>query len=137
MKMLDVDEMAERMNVKVMRVGSKIMIDDWHVKMFKKDGEKMSDKREILKRAIDTFGYPSQMHMVIEEMSELTKEICKVFRGDGEVDHLAEEIADVYITVEQLCIMFDLHNLVEEYESHKLERLEKRLDEWGKGNAAD
>lgn len=94
----------------------------------------MSEKREILKRAIDTFGYPAQMHMVIEEMSELTKEICKVFRGDGKVDHLAEEIADVYITVEQLCIMFDLHNLVEEYESHKLERLEKRLDEWGKGN---
>jgi NTP pyrophosphatase (non-canonical NTP hydrolase) len=102
--------------------------------MFKKDGGRMSEKREILKRAIDTFGYPSQMHMVIEEMSELTKEICKVFRGDGEVDHLAEEIADVRITIEQLCIMFDLHNLVEEYESHKLERLEKRLDEWGKGN---
>lgn len=52
----------------------------------------------------------------------------------GEEIALAEEIADVRITVEQLCIMFDLHNLVEEYESHKLERLEKRLDEWGKGN---
>ena len=89
----------------------------------------MSEKHEILQRAIDTFGYPSQMHMAIEEMSELTKEICKTFRGNAEVDHLAEEIADVRITVEQLCMMFDLHQLVNEYEHVKLDRLEKKLDD--------
>lgn len=89
-----------------------------------------SDERyAILERAIDTYGYPHQMIMAMEEMSELTKEICKGLRGDGNIDHIAEEIADVRITIDQLCIMYDIWNEVADYETRKLERLEGTMND--------
>lgn len=36
--------------------------------------------KEILQKAIDTYGVNAQSDMVIEEMSELTKEILKLRR---------------------------------------------------------
>lgn len=35
------------------------------------------------KKAIDLYGEKAQKLMAIEEMSELTKEICKDFRGEA------------------------------------------------------
>ena len=89
-----------------------------------------SDERyAILERAIDAYGYPHQMIMAMEEMSELTKEICKGLRGMGDIDHIAEEIADVRITVDQLCMMYDIWNEVADYETIKLHRLEENMND--------
>lgn len=42
------------------------------------------------------------MKMLLEEMAELQKEICKAWRGkDNEVE-IAEEVADVEIMLEQI-----------------------------------
>lgn len=61
-----------------------------------------------LKRAIDQYG-PDMQHIVaIEELSELQKEITKSLRGDGNRDHLIEEIVDVKIMLEQLVY---IHNI--------------------------
>ena len=35
--------------------------------------------------------------MVIEEMSELTKELCKELRDRGKIENIADELADVEI----------------------------------------
>ena len=43
--------------------------------------------------------------MAFEEMSELQKEMCKRFRGEKNDDHIAEEIADVEIMLDQLNLM--------------------------------
>lgn len=50
---------------------------------------------EICRAALEAFGAEAQMVMAIEEMSELTKELCKHRRGRDNVEAIAEEIADV------------------------------------------
>ena len=57
----------------------------------------------ILKKALDVWGEKAQMLMVVEEMSELIKEILKnVNRSKNNIDEIAEETADVEIMLEQL-----------------------------------
>lgn len=65
--------------------------------------------------------------MAVEEMSELTKELCKQLRNKGDGMKIAEEIADVRIMNEQLIRMWDLDKRVEGYYNYKLKRLEKML----------
>lgn len=84
---------------------------------------------EILKNALSHYGGNMQMIVAIEEMSELIKELCKVFRGSENSAHIAEEIADVRIMLDQLQIMFDCSGKVEIYEAAKVERLRKRLED--------
>jgi NTP pyrophosphatase (non-canonical NTP hydrolase) len=67
--------------------------------------------------------------MVIEEMSELTKEICKYKRGKKDKEHMTEEIADVYIMLEQLKGIMEIEPVaVEYYRVNKIERLKNRLE---------
>ena len=63
---------------------------------------------DTYKKAIETYGEKAQKLMAIEEMSELTKEICKDFRGLLDREHLIEEIIDVIITIDQLIMMYEI-----------------------------
>lgn len=83
---------------------------------------------KALKQAVETYGVQSQMIIAVEEMSELTKEISKNIRGQDNLDHMAEEIADVEIMLEQLKIAFDLHTKVDLWYGKKLKRLDERLE---------
>ena len=83
----------------------------------------------IMLRAIRVFGEDSQKKMLLEEISELQKEICKSWRGADNVDHIAEEIADVEIMLEQLKIMTDCSSRVDTIREQKLRRLEQKLNE--------
>jgi len=65
--------------------------------------------------------------MVLEEMSELQKEICKAKRGKHDPDALVDEIADVTIMLEQLQVIFGLRNLVFKHMDAKITRLKERL----------
>ena len=87
-----------------------------------------SERKEIYDRAIAQFGEAHQIMKCVEEMSELTKEICKSSGGEKNRLHMAEEIADVQITVEQLIQIFDLDQLVKDYRDIKLELLIKRIE---------
>lgn len=83
-----------------------------------------------LERAIETYGEYMQLTVAVEEFSELIKEICKFNRGNDNIDNITEEMADCYIMLEQLRIIFEIKNssiyaMMEE----KLERLRNRLDE--------
>lgn len=62
----------------------------------------------IIQKAIDTYGYDLQKQVAIEEMSELTKEICKDFRGKANRENIVEEIADVQIMLYQLMAMYNI-----------------------------
>lgn len=84
---------------------------------------------EILKNALQHYGANSQRIVAIEEMSELIKELCKVSRGEENAAHIAEEIADVRIMLDQMEILFDCRKQVEMIETGKLERLRKRLED--------
>ena len=66
--------------------------------------------------------------MAIEEMSELTKELCKVFRSLEKIanlENIREEIADCKIMLRQMEIIF---GDVDDWEQMKIERLEKILN---------
>lgn len=96
-------------------------------------------RKRVYEHAINRYGVKPQLLMVIEEMSELTKEICKFFRGGDNLDKIAEETADVTIMLEQLRLIFGLNDKVCEEMDVKVERLAverlglKQWEEWKNG----
>ena len=86
----------------------------------------MLDK-DILNEAIFFYGTKNQITKAVEEMSELQKELCKYLiatnTGDYSYPHIAEEIADVEIMVEQLKIIFRNEAEVKKMKEFKLKRL--------------
>ena len=87
------------------------------------------DGGEICRAALEAFGAGLQVMMAIEEMSELTKELCKNGRGQENTTHIAEEIADVEIMICQMVMLFDCAGQVETFRRYKLERLAERIKE--------
>ena len=81
------------------------------------------EENKVYQEAIDLFGVTSQKIMVIEEMSELTKELCKELRDRGNVENIADEMADVEITLAQIKQIYNISDLVEEHKDFKLNRL--------------
>ena len=86
------------------------------------------NETEVLQRALDTYGSSMQIVGMMEEMSELQKELCKNLRGRGSIEHIAEEIADVEIMLEQMKMLFLCADDVRDVRRRKVERLKVRLD---------
>ena len=84
-------------------------------------------KNDLYQRVMDKYGIDAQLTVVIEELSELAKEVCKVKRGIGNLNHLAEEVADVEIMCEQLRYIYSIDIDVEAWKNTKLKRLDDRL----------
>lgn len=85
------------------------------------------DDKEIIRSALRCWGPQHQVVVAIEEMSELQKELCKLQRGKVNMNHIAEEIADVEIMLAQLKEAFNLYHSVEGQRYFKLQRLEMRI----------
>lgn len=87
------------------------------------------ERKRVYEQAVESYGCRTQVMMAIEEMSELTKAICKVFRPDcdGSNEEIAEEIADVTICLEQLRLIFGLNEDVCDQMDKKILRLAERL----------
>ena len=83
--------------------------------------------KELYRLALFTYGAQAQTMMVMEEMAELQKELCKHARGKENRAQIAEEIADVQIMLEQMELLHDCAGLVAGFKAQKLDRLEKRL----------
>ena len=93
-----------------------------------KNFEVITVNKDILKFAIDTYGFDIQRAVAIEEMSELIKELTKDKRGKGDINHIAEEIADVEIMIEQLKIYYKIsEDKINSEKDKKIKRLESRL----------
>lgn len=93
-------------------------------------------------RLLSTFGTENQMKICIEEMSELTKELCKYMRflrddkseeNDKKFakikENIIEETADVLICASQMKKIFG-DEAVEEVMNYKINRCEKRINEY-------
>lgn len=85
------------------------------------------NEKEILKSALSLYGSTAQTVVAIEELSELQKELCKSLRFGANRQHIAEEIADVQIMLEQMMILYELHVDVAEWKCKKVNRLRERL----------
>ena len=83
---------------------------------------------EILKKAIDQFGFENQTEMIKEECLELALALQKLKRNpcDINVDNVIDEIADVSIMIEQANIMFPT-DLIQKRIEYKIDRLQKRI----------
>ena len=85
-------------------------------------------EEDVIRKAIDTSGKDAQLWMVIEEMSELSKEICKFKRGKDNFLEIADEMADVYIMLEQLKRLCAVpQDLIQQRIDFKFDKLRKRL----------
>ncbi len=92
------------------------------------DTEKKENK-SIEKMAIEKYGKELQTVVAIEELSELIKELTKNIRGKNNHDAIVEEIADVYIMLDQVMMMNDISlNEVVEKMNEKLNRLKERMN---------
>ena len=88
-----------------------------------------------LVKAIKHYGVDSQVDVAIEEMSELIKALIKERRAiqgnwpdlPKAMNDVVEEIADVYIMLSQLIMIYDYNDWVQAEVDKKIERLAKRL----------
>ena len=83
-----------------------------------------------IEKAIEVYGKDMQLKVAVEEFSELIKEICKHKRGADNRDNIIEEVADCYIMLEQMEIIFEItvFELLSK-KAEKLHRLDDRLAE--------
>lgn len=87
-----------------------------------------SEELKIFRNALQTFGMQAQILMVLEEMAELQKELCKYLRnGESDDCRIAEELADVEIMLDQMKLLFGTGRVQREREK-KVQRLRARLD---------
>lgn len=77
-------------------------------------------------KLISKFGCDNQIIVGIEELAELQKELTKQLRGNGHINHIVSEIADVEIMLEQLKIIFNCKKEVENTKYYKIYRTKKR-----------
>ncbi len=82
------------------------------------------NKEELTSLVWEQNGASNQLIVTIEELSELIKELTKLARGKGVIDNIAEEIADVKVTVFQVIYMLSIdEDFVNEVEDKKWVRL--------------
>jgi NTP pyrophosphatase (non-canonical NTP hydrolase) len=87
------------------------------------------ERKQVYSKALCTYGMENQLIIAIEEMDELTKEICKLFRGQQNTEAIAEEVADVTIMMEQIRYIFNINDEVSAMMDMKIERLQERIQE--------
>lgn len=87
-------------------------------------------QRSIMAEIINYYGHEPQKMMLLEEMAELQKEICKDMRYDPDLEAITEEVADVLIMMEQVQMMYRIDETkLHEITNSKLRRQLKRMEE--------
>lgn len=85
------------------------------------------ERRKTYTNALIAYGDRAQMIVAVEELAECQQAICKILRGGEDFDHLAEEVADATIMLEQVRQMFGINEAVCDYMDTKVRRLDERL----------
>ena len=93
-----------------------------------------ANSSDVFVGCLERYGWSHEFIMLAEECSELTQAAMKLHRVQHNseergkaLDHLAEEMADVRIMLEQLTMMFDNDQRVAEWVDYKLDRQRQRL----------
>ena len=82
--------------------------------------------KDIIQKAIDSFGYENQLIKAKEELAELIVAICK-----GDIDNILEEITDVEIMLEQLKLIYDITpDMVKRIKEQKIARLALKINDY-------
>lgn len=89
------------------------------------DGMTQEREAAILEGAITHYGSDAQIVKAIEELGELTVELARHRNGQGNVEAIREKMADAFVMLNQLELIF---GDVAEIEIAKLERLEGMIE---------
>jgi NTP pyrophosphatase (non-canonical NTP hydrolase) len=86
---------------------------------------------EIFNQAIEKWGKEAQTLVAIEELCELSQALIHSMRKNKNItkEEIAGEVADVYIVLEQVKLMFDIEDKVSLKLIEKLTRLNKYIEE--------
>ena len=86
------------------------------------------DRRAVWRKSVERFGRDKQSIVCMEECAELIQAVSKRLRGRPDPEHnLAEEMADVTISLYQLTRMYDVDDAdVHAWIDRKTERQRKR-----------
>lgn len=88
----------------------------------------LGQRDRICADALAKYGFNKQLLMLFEEMAELQNALCKERLGRDTVEHIAEEIADVKIMLDQMEIYYGIRDEVQCKRRGKLERLQERMN---------
>lgn len=88
-----------------------------------------SHQIETCRSIANHYGKEHQVLIAIEEMSELTKELCKYFRRFDRKKEIVEEVADAQIMLEQLIELFGIEGDVDKMVDYKLNRQIRRMEQ--------
>ncbi len=86
-------------------------------------------RAKVYAAALATFGGSAQLVKALEELTEVQLEIHRALNNRANRAHLAEEVADATIMLEQIRQMFNINEQVCEYMDAKVIRLEQRVEE--------
>ena len=85
------------------------------------------ERQRVYEAALNKWGEKLQATVAIEEMAEVQKEITKMLRGKLDREHMAEEIADATIMLEQLRQMLNINDSVESWMDYKVAALKRKV----------
>jgi hypothetical protein len=85
------------------------------------------ERLKVYTHAYVANGERVQTTKALEELAECQQAICKFILGEDTMAHVAEEIADATIMLEQMRYIFGLNSLVCEKMDEKIIRLDKKL----------
>lgn len=87
-------------------------------------------RKNDIKKIIKGSRNADQVIVLIEECSELIKEMTKALRGEGSQKRIAEELGDVQLMIYQACIIFNIDPAVlDEVIDWKIDRTLKKMEE--------
>lgn len=93
----------------------------------------IKENEEVIKEAIDIFGFDSQRKLLQEECAELIVAASHYDRGrPGAYENFVEELADVEIMISQM--IYALQANIDEWKEKKLARLKGRIEEYKSNN---
>ncbi len=104
-----------------------IKLDNTKTLMRRAFGNNALENDEVYEKALALWGRELQLDMVVEECGELIAALGRYNRGRTDCNPVAEEIADVLITVEQARLIIG-RDLVDEIKKQKLKRLKERVE---------
>lgn len=86
------------------------------------------ERAKVYASALDTYGVTCQLMKALEELSEVQIEIHRILSGRPNVFHLAEEVADATIMLEQIRQLFGINEDVCKFMDAKVLRLQRTIE---------
>ncbi len=84
--------------------------------------------KRAARAAVNKWGAEAQVRKTVEELAELQVELLHYLCGRGDYQHIAEEIADVMIMLEQLRLIYQNENSVNLWLDIKSRKLIERIE---------